>query len=179
MRRRYRALRSALAPTDRRTKNASITARVQKLFVYRRAEWLLAYAAIPEREASPCLLIMHAWRRDKRVAFPRSNDDGTLTWLETTRETQFKRGAHGIFEPAGGASLDPMPPNAVALVPGVAFTRKGARLGQGRGYFDRFLAEFEGTSIGLAYECQIVESLPLESHDRGVDFVVTEDAVYP
>lgn len=69
-------------------------------------------------------------------------------------------------------------PIAINIVPGLAFTTKGDRLGSGAGYYDRFLAAHPKTiRIGLAYELQLVDRLPRESHDQTLDFIVTEDQV--
>ncbi len=68
----------------------------------------------------------------------------------------------------------------VIIVPGTAFTVDGARLGQGGGWYDRFLPDRrpDAVTIGLAFDAQIVESLPTEAHDVPLDMVVTEDAVH-
>ncbi|OGD87669.1 5-formyltetrahydrofolate cyclo-ligase [Candidatus Curtissbacteria bacterium RIFCSPLOWO2_12_FULL_38_9] len=65
----------------------------------------------------------------------------------------------------------------VAIVPGVAFDKKGVRLGYGKGVYDNLLKKFKGLKIGLAYEFQIVERLPAESHDLKTDLIVTEKQV--
>jgi len=67
-------------------------------------------------------------------------------------------------------------PIDVVLVPGIAFTRSGARMGRGFGFFDRFLARraVSAIKVGLAFRFQIVESLPVESHDVELDLVVTD-----
>jgi 5-formyltetrahydrofolate cyclo-ligase len=67
----------------------------------------------------------------------------------------------------------------VVIVPGVAFTPDGARLGQGGGWYDRFLAEVrpECTSIGVGFDPQVVDVLPTEPHDIRLDCVVTESGV--
>jgi 5-formyltetrahydrofolate cyclo-ligase len=66
----------------------------------------------------------------------------------------------------------------VVLVPGVAFDRRGHRLGYGRGYYDRALAASPGARrIGLCHSFQLVEALPEESHDEPVDYIVTPDGV--
>jgi 5-formyltetrahydrofolate cyclo-ligase len=66
------------------------------------------------------------------------------------------------------------------LLPGVAFDRWGARLGHGKGYYDRLLAKArpEACRIALAFECQIVDHIPMTVTDAFVDFVVTENTVY-
>lgn len=67
-------------------------------------------------------------------------------------------------------------PIDVVLVPGVAFTRAGGRVGRGGGFFDRFLAHraARAIKIGVCFDFQIVESLPLESHDVRLDLIVSE-----
>lgn len=67
-------------------------------------------------------------------------------------------------------------PVDLVLVPGLAFTRDGARLGRGGGFFDRFLPHRAALAgkIGVGFDFQIVESLPLETHDVKLDVVVTD-----
>ena len=65
----------------------------------------------------------------------------------------------------------------VALILGLAFDRRGYRLGYGGGYFDRFLAARRPLPIGLAYACQLVDALPVAAHDVPMRAVVTEDGV--
>lgn len=83
-------------------------------------------------------------------------------------------GAFGIPEPTG----EPVDPDAidVVLVPGLAFTRDGRRLGQGGGFYDRFLPRLrpDCVTIGVCFAEQIVDDLTTEPHDRIVDRVVTD-----
>lgn len=64
----------------------------------------------------------------------------------------------------------------VAIVPGLGFTAAGHRLGQGGGWYDRFLPQLRAdcVTVGIAFEVQIVPTVPLEPHDVSVDCVVTE-----
>ena len=63
----------------------------------------------------------------------------------------------------------------VCICPGIAFSENGDRLGSGRGYYDRYLsAHPPRITIGLAFECQIVKDLPVEPHDRPMDWIITE-----
>jgi 5-formyltetrahydrofolate cyclo-ligase len=93
-------------------------------------------------------------------------------------------GTFGILEPT--AELRELPPRQVlpsqidlALVPGVVFDRQGNRLGYGRGFYDRLLRQLprEVLRVGLAFECQVVEELPVEPHDERMDWLVTEAGV--
>ena len=61
------------------------------------------------------------------------------------------------------------------FVPGVAFDRKGSRLGMGKGYYDRFLPELKAIKIGIGLSAQIADfDLPVEEHDVALDYIVTE-----
>lgn len=64
------------------------------------------------------------------------------------------------------------------LVPGRCFTKSGARLGRGRGYFDRYLQDFEGQTVGFCFEEQIFDHIPEEEHDIRVQYLVTEENFY-
>lgn len=65
------------------------------------------------------------------------------------------------------------------LVPGLAFTKTGQRLGRGGGFYDRYLASLPGhtTKIGICFALQIVKTLPTEAHDQQMNAVVTEDGL--
>lgn len=68
-------------------------------------------------------------------------------------------------------------PNVI-LVPALAFTKQGHRLGRGKGYFDRYLASFKGPKIGVGFECQVFESLTQQDFDIKMDYLVTEKNIY-
>jgi 5-formyltetrahydrofolate cyclo-ligase len=78
-----------------------------------------------------------------------------------------------------GKEVDPLALDLV-MVPGVGFTREGARMGNGQGYYDRLLDRVRPGAplVALAYECQIFPDLPVSPHDVYMDAVVTEKAVY-
>ncbi len=68
----------------------------------------------------------------------------------------------------------------LAVVPGVAFGRDGSRIGNGRGYYDRLFRSITGPTVrvGVAFECQIFDTLPVDEHDVWMDAIVTEAMVY-
>lgn len=82
-------------------------------------------------------------------------------------------GRWGIPEPQAGKSVPISQVDAV-LVPGVAFDERGARIGQGGGYYDRAMRGFDGLIIGLAYEFQLSKRIPEDEHDIRCNWVVTE-----
>lgn len=87
-----------------------------------------------------------------------------------------KEGAFGIPEPIGDEEITNFSGTA-CIVPALMFDKYGYRLGYGGGYYDRFLREYNGTSIGICYS-DFIGAVPREEHDLPVDVLVTEDMIY-
>ncbi len=117
--------------------------------------------------------VIQKWSQSKRVLLPRIGDNYSMEFYEYNPST-LSSGAYGIFEPQSG---EPLPSSDIDLVivPGVAFTHDGKRLGRGKGYYDRYLSScgMRAKTIGVCYPHQIVDYLPTEEHDVVMDLVVT------
>jgi len=88
-----------------------------------------------------------------------------------------KPGPQGILEPdPAHCNVVPIDCIDIAIIPGVALDEKGGRIGSGEGYYDRLIPKLSATTrkVALAFESQIIQQVPLESHDRYVDIVITE-----
>ncbi len=110
--------------------------------------------------------------------YPLCREGNVLTFhLADSPETDLQPGLMGLLEPVGTRpSLPPADLDAI-LVPGLAFTPQGDRLGKGGGYYDRTLSQTGSRPLllGVAFPCQIVDTLPREKHDHPVDLVITAD----
>lgn len=118
--------------------------------------------------------------RGHRLALPRFEDRGASmnfsSFMDPFGEADLETGPFGVLQPA--ASAQAIQPDLL-FVPLIGFTDTGARLGQGGGHYDRWLAEHSDTrTIGLAWDCQLVDELPQEAHDRPLDAVVTPTRMY-
>jgi 5-formyltetrahydrofolate cyclo-ligase len=87
--------------------------------------------------------------------------------------TDIVTGKFGVREPAASCAEILLNQFDLVLVPGLAFDLSGNRLGRGRGFYDRLLAEISGIKCGVAYDFQLLESIPTELHDAKVDFMLT------
>lgn len=121
-------------------------------------------------------LIQGLWNSYCKVAVPAWRD-GTYRLVSYSADTRLVAGPMGIQEPeAEGDGLQYVDERSVDvwIIPGLAFSRSGARLGYGGGWYDRFLAKADPSalSIGVAYPFQIEESLPLEPHDIPLSDIV-------
>jgi len=146
---------------------------------YRRSEIIMVFLSLPtEIDTTP--LVLRAWRDDKRVLAPRVSFEQRRILpieIESLSDDLFESPL-GIREPARGVPI-PQANIDMVIVPGLGFDHSGHRIGRGRGFYDRFLAhgEWKGTSCGLAFECQVVEQVPVMEHDMKVNMLVTDEQV--
>lgn len=95
-------------------------------------------------------------------------------------KTGLKRGENGILEPdTSKCKIVPIQFIDIAIIPGFAFDEKGGRIGSGDGLYDRLIPMLPVTTrkVGLAYESQIIQHVPMESHDKHVDIIITENRI--
>ena len=118
-------------------------------------------------------LLEYFWKQDVQVAFPRVLGD-EMEFFKVNSLEDLEPGAFRIMEPKAHCEQVDWP-EAVIMVPGIAFTRDGKRLGKGGGYYDKYLDRYPGhKTVAFAYEFQIVSELPAELHDQPVDHLITE-----
>ena len=142
---------------------------------YADASVLLAYVSFSS-EVNTHFLIEKAWKDGKRVAVPKCMDDSKLDFQYIRSFDDLAPGKFGIPEPVTGESVEYNEDDkCLLLLPGVAYTKDGDRLGYGGGYYDRYLKKH--TSIPnamLAYSLQQTESLPVDEMDVPADMIITE-----
>jgi len=166
-------------PKETAKKNASIAANLAQLDEFRANVPLLSYVSSKDNEVDTLGIIRAAIARGREVLVPLSQPLGVLGWAGLCDLDELAEGRFGILEPKPDCCRIASPPDvAVCLVPGIAFTREGYRIGYGGGYFDRFLAQFQGISIGLAFELQLLQEITPETYDVPVNMVVTENNIY-
>ena len=170
--------RNALSQSAIRDKSQSIHERLSALPDFPEASQILTYVS-KDNEVDTRPLIRDLLDQRRIVLIPIAQKDGTLKWSSLKSLDDLEAGAFGVPEPLPNRRRIVAPAHdALVIVPCVAFTPAGHRLGHGKGYFDRFLAQHRGTSVGLAFESQKNERLPIEEHDIAVDIVLTESGCY-
>ena len=163
IRRTMRERRRALTPAERTAASEIICTKLAALDC---KSPIAVYLASPQEiDLSP--FIRRALEKSVRVVAPRWNGETyELAVLKGLDEAHLKQGPMGILEPAKAEIVSPEEVEAW-LVPGLAFTRNGKRLGYGGGWYDRLLAEAPkgALKIGIAHAFQVVDDLPSEPHD--------------
>lgn len=166
----------AVPEEKRKEWDGMLLRRVLSLPQMEHAAWVYGYMALPW-EAGTRELLLALLERGKRVALPRVLGE-EMDFFEIHSFSELSEGAWHILEP-GMECPRASSADALLLVPGLAFTPGGDRLGKGGGYYDRFLTrEPNHMTVALAYDFQLMERLPSEIHDKTVDMVVTPGASY-
>jgi 5-formyltetrahydrofolate cyclo-ligase len=174
VRRRMRALLAAQDGGDRAAASAVLRGAVESLPVWPRARIVAAFAALP---SEPDLRAWE-WADGRTVLLPRVDGDDLIFHAVTGRD-DLRPGAFGVPEP--DPARCPVRDAATAdlvLVPGLAFTRDGRRLGRGRGFYDRLLGALPpgATKVGICFAGQLLDDLPTAHHDQPVDLVLSAPA---
>ncbi|MEH7121141.1 5-formyltetrahydrofolate cyclo-ligase [Neobacillus vireti] len=124
-------------------------------------------------------VIRKAWEQGKQVVVPKSNPiDKRLSFRTLMEFSQLETVDYGLLEPiealtseVNGEMID------LLIVPGLAYTKEGYRLGFGGGYYDRFLTHYTGKTLSLAFPPQIISHFPIEVHDIPVSKIITNHEV--
>lgn len=127
-------------------------------------------------------IIRRAYRYKKVVILPLfSKDKSKFKLLRVDNfDTDLRTDAKGFLEPDPEKCKSvPLDCIDIVLVPGIAFDEKGGRVGSGDGSYDRLIPKLPITArkVSLAFECQIVQQVPMASHDRHVDIIITEERI--
>lgn len=144
---------------------------------YKNAETVLLYMSI-KKEVDTHSLSQKVFSDKKAVALPVSFPDGKMTFRYITQETSLTCGNFSVPEPPKSAPEYKYSEKTLCIVPGIAFDRKGYRLGYGKGYYDRYLASSRVFTVGFCFDEVFTEELPHESTDIACDAIITQKGIF-
>jgi 5-formyltetrahydrofolate cyclo-ligase len=171
LRRRLRDTRRAIA--DRDARSAEICSSVATLPAFTAASVVMSFASFAS-EVDTSSLHTRVWDDGKALLLPRV-EGHDLVAVPVEAGEPLVPSPFGMGEPSGVAVDVARLDRAVVVVPGLAFTPDGHRLGYGQGHYDRFLSRLPATAVtvGICFREQLVDDLPLDAHDLPVGMVVT------
>ena len=143
---------------------------------YCTAKTILTYVS-KDKEVDTLDLITHSISLAKTICVPLTKNNNSLEIRKIEDLTDLKVGNFNILEPNEHTKIINPKELELLFIPGLAFGTGCERLGRGGGYFDRFLLESKGLKVGLAYEFQIFDSLPVQKHDIKMDMIVTDSRI--
>jgi len=181
MRKHYLAERKGLDADLRASADLAICTALESLAELKTAENIAGYVS-DGTEVDLKALLLECKKANKKVFLPRySASSGAVYEMVEINDLSLDLvlGKYGLMEPvqtlpaATARQIDEM----LWLVPGVAFDNTGARLGRGKGIYDRLLDNSSALSIGIFYQCQEADKIPAGEHDQSLDMIVTEKMI--
>ena len=162
-----------LEPEIKRVADQSLIQRLRSLPAYQEASIMATYLSFPH-EVDTSFLIDAAQADGKQVVIPKAYPKGRMEFVAYDPQ-KLKQTAFGLLEPEEGSQAIDQSDIDLIHVPGVAFQKDGYRLGYGGGYYDRYLADFDGATVSTIYACQEVDFLPAP-HDIPVQEVLVDES---
>lgn len=168
------SLKKSFSKTTLQETSAKIMQRLEETDLFRQASCIALYHAIPGEVQTAEFI--EKWYEEKKLLLPviEGND---LRLLLYTGKDAVKAGVFGILEPTEESQSVAEEEIDLIIVPGVAFDRRHNRLGRGKGYYDRLLSTLKAPKIGICYDFQLLDTIPVESFDKKMDIIVTEKEI--
>ncbi len=176
LRKQIRTARQKQNPAALQNDSAAICSRLLSLPELQTAETVFCYLSC-RGEVDTHRLTEELLKMGKRVLVPRCRELGQMDCVCIRSLLDLHAGKFGILEPP--SSFPAVKPEEIdfAVIPAVACGQDGSRLGQGGGYYDRFLERFPGSFAALCQKRFLLPSVPCESHDRKMKIIVTPQRV--
>lgn len=176
LRQRVLAMREKISPEDRQRAMVRILPQLVAIPSYRSARKVAAYMSFgSEIDTGPFIETVLA--DQKSLVLPRVDSaTHTLSLHNVFDRDRLLTGPWGIREPAADWPRADIQDIDFLLVPGVAFDRHGQRIGYGAGFYDRLLSRRARPieCVAIAFDCQVLDRVPAESHDQPIDRLITE-----
>lgn len=169
-------IRNSLPNDVKSESDALILENLISLDEYKKADAVFTYVS-KGSEADTLCIIDRAFADNKLIAVPKCKSGCEMDFYYIKSKGELEIGAFGVLEPKSGLeNADRL--SGICLVPGICFDKNGFRLGYGKGYYDRFLPNFNGVVAGLCKNDFLLEQLPYYDTDYRVDIVITDKGVY-
>lgn len=172
-----RALEQKLSEKYKAASSAAICAHLLAMPEYQAAEAVFCFVGT-EREIDTRPILEDALVSDKTLCVPLCTAPGTMELRRVRSLVELSPSTCGILEPPADSPAVSVDDVDFAVLPCLTCNHLGARLGQGGGYYDRFLSHYRGGTVLLCREKLIREEIPLEPHDYPVPWVLTERGLY-
>jgi len=176
VRRRMAALRSALSAQERSVQSGKIAENVLSWETYLAAEVVFVYASMGA-EVETWGLMERMLADGKKLCLPRMGGKGRMSALTYAEGDELERSAYGAMEPLADAEVVHPQSIGLVLVPALAVTRAGERIGYGGGCYDRYLPLTQACRAALCFSQQIVDRLPVDMYDGSMNVLVAPEGV--
>lgn len=168
IRERIKKKKQQLTDKEKEIEAANVFEKIEALPEFINAHNIMIYWSMPDELPTHNFIIR--WSKKKIMLLPVVKGEDMLIKPFSTKE-ELKQGSLGIWEP--DTQKEYLNSIDLVIVPGVAFDRDKSRLGRGKGYYDRYFINKRIVKIGVCFDFQLLESIPIDSFDIKMDKVVT------
>lgn len=177
IRKQMKQLRADMTRTERVEKSMQIFEQLITVPEFKRADRIYTYVSM-DNEIDTIMLIDYSLSLEKRVFVPRVSGRD-MEFYEISDISELSPGYMGIYEPDINGREPDYSRTGFMCMPGLAFDKSHNRIGYGGGFYDRYLSvENKLYKAALAYEAQLLESIPAQDGDVRPDMIVTEESIY-
>lgn len=169
IRRHIKARKCLLSDQEKREAADNVFRQLEQTAAFLMSDNILMYHSLPDELST--IEFIERWHSRKHFYLPRVN--GVNLEILPFDCSRLHLGAFNIEEPDGNDTVD-ISHIELIVVPGIAYDANGNRVGRGKGYYDRLLAESQATKVGIGYDFQFVDGIDTDPHDVAVDIVITD-----
>lgn len=168
IRRRIRNKKNILSDMEKAQCSSAVFEKIETLPEFISAKSVLLYWSLPDELPTHSFIVK--WCKQKQMLLPMVKGDKMLIKPFTSTD-ELRRSDMGIWEPE--TQKEYMKQIDLVIAPGIAFDKKKNRLGRGKGYYDKYFNGKKVTKIGICYDFQLLENIPVEPFDVKMDMIIT------
>lgn len=172
LRRQIKELKHKVSIEDKKRKSLMILNRIEQLIEFKTSKTLMLYWSMDDEVHTHDFILK--WHKEKVIILPVVKGDELELRIFTGKDNMTTGQSFGISEPKGEKFNKPEDIDLI-LVPGIAFDNNNNRLGRGKAYYDKLLKKTKAYKIGICFDFQLIESVPVDEHDVRMDLVISDN----
>jgi len=174
LRKHIKTLKSSYTFKDFENKSQKILSHIQNFLHIEENSIIMAYWPLPDEVQIQEWIIKNSSRYT--ILLPVIQENELVVIPFTGIDSMQKVPPFGILEPTGETfhNIDKI---KIIIVPGMAFDKNGFRMGRGKGYYDKFLPKTKAIRVGICFDFQLMDTIPINEFDAQMDYIITEDEI--
>ena len=171
-----KSVRDGMSESERVEKSAAVSRLLTDWEIYKKADTVMTYVSFGS-EVKTDAALEKILSDGKTAAVPLCGSGAEMTARVIRSRDELNPGAYGVPEPPESAPLITKDRIDLIIVPGLGFDKSGYRIGYGKGYYDRYLKDYRGETVGLCFGTCLVDNICRGPRDRKVGFIITESEI--
>lgn len=167
-------IRKSYQQNELKEMSEMVLCNLEQMELFKKARTVFAYHSLPKEVST--IEFLRKWKDKKDIYLPvvQGND---ISFRKYISEDKLIKSNYGIYEPEGkNIEIERLTADLI-IIPGVAFDFKKNRMGYGKGFYDRFLKKIKTIKIGVCFNFQIINDIPVNMEDVNMDYIVTDEGI--